>query len=379
MIWGVIRMVKVSVIIPVFNVEKYLGECIESISNQSLEDIEIICIDDGSTDGSLNILNEYASKDSRFKILHQDNLGPGAARNKCISIAAGEYIYFMDSDDILALNALEDLYNLSEDKKTDFIFFKIINFDDETGEKTNRYYYDMPFLKEAVGESVFNYKDIKEFIFDLPVSAPAKFFNKEFVSDIKFPEGILFEDNIFFIEAIFKSDRLYFYDEYLYDRRIHKASITNSFKEGYLDFLEMNRLLVEKVKELGKYEEFKDKLYHKKLYNIYDQFQLLDEDSKPIVYETFKEDLLSYKDQYESDDVFLNEIDERLRCIYYSCIYSENYREFELMVDNFDLNREVEKLKKVNKTYLKTIRKLKKQNEEFESSKMYKVWNKIAK
>ena len=372
-------MVKVSVIIPVFNVEKYLKECIESISNQSLKDIEIICIDDGSTDNSLNILNEYADNDSRFKIILQDNLGPGAARNEGISIAEGKYIYFMDSDDILELNALEDLYHLSEDKKTDFIFFKIINFDDETGQKTNRYYYDMPYLKKSVGDSVFNYNDVKDVIFDLPVSAPAKFFNKEFVSDIKFPEGILFEDNIFFIEAIFKSDRLYFYDEYLYDRRIHKNSITNSFKEGYLDFLEMNRLLVEKVKELGKYEEFKDKLYHKKVDNIFDQFKALDEDSKPVVYEAFKNDLLNYKNQYESDNIFLNEIDERLRCIYYSCMYSENYREFELAVDNFDLNREVVKLKKINSKNLKAIAKLKKQIKEFESSNMYKLWNKISK
>ena len=372
-------MVKVSVIIPVFNVEKYLKECIESISNQSLEDIEIICIDDGSTDNSLNILNDYADDDCRFKIILQDNLGPGAARNKGISIAEGKYIYFMDSDDILELNALEKLYNLSEDKKTDFIFFKIINFDDETGQKTNRYYYDMPYLKKSVGDSVFNYNDVKDVIFDLPVSAPAKFFNKEFVSDIKFPEGILFEDNIFFIEAIFKSDRLYFYDEYLYDRRIRKSSITNSFKDSYLDFIEMNKLLVEKVKELGKYDEFKDKLYHKKLYNVYGQFKLVDEDSKPIVYEAFKKDLLDYKNQYESDNIFLNEIDERLRCIYYSCIYSENYREFELAVDNFDLNREVEKLKRINAAYLKKIGKLKKQIKEFESSNIYKLWNKISK
>ena len=379
MILGVISMVKVSVIIPVFNVEKYLKECIESISNQSLEDIERICIDDGSTDNSLNILNDYADDDCRFKIILQDNLGPGAARNEGISIAEGKYIYFMDSDDILELNALEKLYDLSEDKKTDFIFFKLINFDDETGQKTNRYYYDMPYLKKSVGNSVFNYNDVKDVIFDLPVSVPAKFFNKKFVSDIKFPEGILFEDNIFFIEAIFKSDRLYFYDEYLYDRRIRKSSITNSFKEGYLDFIEMNKLLVEKVKELGKYDEFKDKLYHKKLYNVYGQFKLLDEDSKPVVYEAFKKDLLDYKNQYESDNIFLNEIDERLRCIYYSCIYSENYREFELAVDNFDLNREVEKLKRINAAYLKKIGKLKKQIKEFESSNIYKLWNKISK
>ena len=94
--------VKVSVIIPVYNVEKYLRECIDSILNQTLRDLELICVDDGSTDGSLEILHEYEKADSRVKVLTQHNMGAGAARNKGLAIATGEYLSFLDSDDFFA-------------------------------------------------------------------------------------------------------------------------------------------------------------------------------------------------------------------------------------------------------------------------------------
>ena len=99
-------MVKISVIIPVYNEEDYLNECLDSIVNQSLEDIEIICVDDGSTDNSLNILKSYES-DNRIKIIPKENSGLGASRNVALDIAQGEYIAFMDSDDYMNLNALE--------------------------------------------------------------------------------------------------------------------------------------------------------------------------------------------------------------------------------------------------------------------------------
>ena len=88
--------IKVSVIVPVYNVEKYLRECLESLVNQTLKEIEIICINDGSEDSSLEILNEYASKDSRFVIINQENCGQSVARNKGLDVAKGEYIGFVD-------------------------------------------------------------------------------------------------------------------------------------------------------------------------------------------------------------------------------------------------------------------------------------------
>lgn len=127
-------MTKISVIVPVYNVEDYLGECLDSLITQTLSDIEIICINDGSTDNSLEILTNYSKRDSRIKIITQENKGLSSARNRGFEFINGKYTYFIDSDDILKSDALEKLYNLACDKNTDFIIFKLINFDSETKE-----------------------------------------------------------------------------------------------------------------------------------------------------------------------------------------------------------------------------------------------------
>ena len=116
-------MTKISIIVPVYNVEKYLKECLDSLINQTLEDIEIICINDGSTDNSLAILEEYQKKDSRIKVFSQKNQGVSAARNLGIEKATGEYLTFLDSDDRLELNTCEILYKETIAKNSDFLFF----------------------------------------------------------------------------------------------------------------------------------------------------------------------------------------------------------------------------------------------------------------
>ena len=112
-------MIKVSAIVPVYNVENYLRDCLDSIINQTLKDIEIICVNDGSTDSSLAILDEYSKKDVRIKIVSQQNKGLGAARNAGMDIACGEYIGFVDSDDWIDLNYYETLYNAAVSQNAD--------------------------------------------------------------------------------------------------------------------------------------------------------------------------------------------------------------------------------------------------------------------
>ena len=102
--------VKVSVILPVYNASDYLHQCMDSIVGQTLKDIEIICVDDGSTDNSLDILKEYEQKDKRVKVIQQKNAGAGAARNNGLSIATGEYLSFLDSDDFFEPDMLEKAY-----------------------------------------------------------------------------------------------------------------------------------------------------------------------------------------------------------------------------------------------------------------------------
>ena len=117
-------MVKVSVIIPVYNVEPYLKQCMDSVVGQTLKEIEIICVDDGSTDGSLDILREYAAEDNRIQIIEQKNAGAGAARNNGMRHATGKYLSFLDSDDFFEPRMLEKAYDLAEKDQADFVAYK---------------------------------------------------------------------------------------------------------------------------------------------------------------------------------------------------------------------------------------------------------------
>ena len=127
-------MAKISVVIPVYNAEQYLDECLDSVLSQTFSDIEVICIDDGSTDKSLAILREYAKKDKRVKIITQKNSGVVVARNKAIAAASSEYIYPLDCDDIIAPNTLEKLYNAMIAGRGDIITCRVMYFDRENEE-----------------------------------------------------------------------------------------------------------------------------------------------------------------------------------------------------------------------------------------------------
>ncbi|MDR0933202.1 MAG: glycosyltransferase [Victivallales bacterium] len=115
-------MPKISILIPVYNAEKYLRECLDSISAQTLADFEVICCNDGSTDSSLDILQEYADKDSRFKLLSKKNEGSSATRNVCLAQAQGEYLYFVDNDDLIAPDTLKDLYGAAIADNLDVVY-----------------------------------------------------------------------------------------------------------------------------------------------------------------------------------------------------------------------------------------------------------------
>ena len=121
---------KVSVIIPVYNVEPYVGQCVESLLGQTLDDLEIICIDDGSDDGSLDVLRGYANRDSRLTVVSQNNAGAGVARNTGIELAKGEYLFFCDADDFCGKNLLSDLYAEAVSKDADVVFFTRVRWSD---------------------------------------------------------------------------------------------------------------------------------------------------------------------------------------------------------------------------------------------------------
>lgn len=159
----------ISVIIPVYNAEKSLDTCLQSIVEQSVGDLEIICVDDGSTDGSYEKLAGWQQKDDRIKVLRQENKGGGAARNLGLAKAAGEYIHFLDSDDSLQPKAYEHMYNKIRNTKADVCFCQYYYVDGTTGKSQNQIFFTA--ARKLPGKKVFGLKVTKMF-FSTAMSFP---------------------------------------------------------------------------------------------------------------------------------------------------------------------------------------------------------------
>ena len=353
-------MAKVSVIIPIFNVEDYLEECLNSVVNQTLKDIEIICINDGSTDGSLEILNSM--DDERITIIDQENRGASAARNVGIKHATGEYICFVDSDDYLEPTALEETYGIAKEKSLDILIFKLLNFDDKTHETHTTNYYEMDKLKSKVNDSVFSHEDIPKLLFKLSVTPPAKLFKNSIIKDIEFPEGLIFEDNPFFLEAMFKSKRVYFYDKYLYRRRIRHDSVIQTSSERNSDWLEITNIIIGISKKYGQYEKYRNSVYRLKFANTAKFLNLTDEAYKEEFFEKIKEDFIRLKEEVENDEVY-ERIYNKYKVIHEWGIECETHEEFEYNVNKYLLTILNNKLEKKNRKLKKEIRGYKKDND----------------
>ena len=348
-------MRKISVIIPVFNTAKYLSNCLDSVLSQSLIDIEVICINDGSTDNSLEILNDYASRDDRITVINQKNAGLSACRNRGVEHSSSQYILFLDSDDYIKKDCLEKLYDISKSQSLDVLMFKLINFNDETNEKSTYNYFDMPFLKKMVGENVFNWMDIENRLFDISVTAPGKLFKRDLIKDIDFPEGLIFEDNLFFTKVALKANRMYFLDEYIYFRRIRNDSITNSYFKDFSDVITIYELMEEVLIKENKFQKLHAKLYTRKYRDVYNRFNLTSDEYKEDFFEKLK---TSFKKDSEkiTDKTLLS---KRSLEIFNSAIESDTYVEFQLKVQLFDLNQKYNKLSSKNSKCQKELKELK--------------------
>ena len=172
-------MKAVSVIVPVFNVEQYLPRCLNCILGQTLKDIEIICVDDGSTDGSGAILDDYAKRDKRIRVVHQANAGAGAARNVGLAMAAGEYLFFFDPDDTCDVRMLEGMYKRAKKTDADIVIAGKVVVDAATGRIKARYGFHRDIWRFR---QPFSAAEISDHIFTLAKSVPwDKLFRREFI------------------------------------------------------------------------------------------------------------------------------------------------------------------------------------------------------
>ena len=225
---------KVSVIMPVYNAEKYLRECLNSITNQTLREIEIICIDDGSTDGSLGILNEYAKNDERMHILTQHNQYAGVARNNGLRQAISKYVFFMDGDDYCSRKLLEHALAEAEKENADMVVFDHERYDETTGHtEKNR---DVTINQLPEGCKVFNYRTNPKRIMSIVNPVPwNKLLRREFLIEWELTFEPLSSTNDITFSALCTAcaERIVYLNEVLLTYRVNvKDSITSSKKKN---------------------------------------------------------------------------------------------------------------------------------------------------
>ena len=226
---------KLSVVIPVYNAAPWLGACLDSVLGQTLRDFEVICVDDGSTDGSAALLAERAAKDSRMKVLRQTNSGQGAARNRALDSSTGEFVYFMDADDELACaDALERLVAEAERESLDALFFDADTQVDDGLAAPPPSVRAEDYIRRHDYSGVFSGRELMALFLknrEYTVSPCLVLFRREFLdkSRIRFPgERIFYEDNIFMTRVMLASERTSHRPWRLYLRKVHASSTVSS-------------------------------------------------------------------------------------------------------------------------------------------------------
>jgi glycosyltransferase involved in cell wall biosynthesis len=278
--------IKVSVIVPVHNSQTYLRRCLDSLTNQTLQEIEIILINDCSTDKSLDILKEYEEKYSQKIILIdlKESKGPGGARNEGINVAKGEYLGFVDSDDYIEKEMFEELYKLAQLGNYDMVDCAFNNMHSQK-------------IALSTTPNIWGQLDIEKrrHLIAYPGFVWSKIIRRDIIIDnnIKFREKVAYEDLDFlaivalYLKSVYASDLVLYY----YQNNIESISNISNYKIQVEDRIKFLRVLVKKFKEFNAYEDYKDEItftiYYMYIYML--RFYTISISERNINYEMYKE------------------------------------------------------------------------------------------
>lgn len=272
----------VSVVIPIYNVERYLRRCLDSIIQQTYQELEIILIDDGSTDQSLAICREYAQADFRIKVIHKTNGGLSSARNAGIDQAAGEYIAFVDSDDYVHVDFIAELLCYIKKEKADIAQCGYITGQEE----------EYPQIDSISRVDCFTGREYLRHYFDRTLMGLGlcvnKLYRTSLFTNIRFPDGRIHEDVATVYKVIYSADRVVYFDHKLYYYYMTSQSIMRGdFNIQHLDwlialeeklaFLSLHGEMVLYNRSLQEYEAVLFKLYYQIKKNMPDQLEILRE------------------------------------------------------------------------------------------------------
>lgn len=298
---------KFSIIIPVYNSEKYISKCLDSILEQTSDSYEIICVDDGSSDKSLDILNKYAAQNCKIMVLSEANLKCGTARNLALKYASGKYVWFVDSDDWISEDALQIISNNIDKYNPDIVCFEACNvYENGVQEQSNGQKINITGSMSGCSKSD-NLSIIKN---SIPISACLFSVKREFLDkyNIRFDDYCFFEDNLFLIKCFHYSSVISYEKKIIYKRRKHNNSITSNWNKNFLDYLLVIRNIYDFYMAIGIDSYNKILSYCKTAYSKYSSFSIDDQKKYLLnfictlkyigLYKTFGEDKFGKKPFY---------------------------------------------------------------------------------
>ena len=251
---------QISVIIPIYNCEKYIKECLSSLIKQTFKNFEIICINDGSNDDTLKILKKFEAKDERIIIFNQNNSGPGIARNVGMKKSKGEYLMFLDSDDIFKKTMLEELFIKIKENDSDVVICNSQNFEKK---KWWKKFYEKNYLinDNIIKQKTFSSLDIEKDFFNLFIWWPwDKLFKRKYIENLGIEyQNLKSSEDLFFVAAsVITAKKISYLDKILINHRIGiKNSVSNSRQKSWDNFYYALKGLKKFIKEKGLYKRFK--------------------------------------------------------------------------------------------------------------------------
>ena len=294
---------KVSVVIPTYNSEKYLDECLKSVINQTFKDYEIIIVDNNSQDSTVEKINGYIEKYPKISLIRLDeNLKQGIARNIGVQNSIGEYIMFVDSDDKVSPEFINKMYNKIISDGSDITICRWAPFDNKTGKINYKHgYANFHRLPEQFRKTSFTWKDIKEEFFSQSNVPWDKIYKKSFLiqKNVEFPGGMFFEDNVFSFDALIKAEKITVIDECLIYYRVNrKQAVTARCDETFFDYLKIFSKIKENLEKIGLYDEMKYHFINYKVRSMFWWWKKIEFKYKEQFFNMIKED---YKEMYRTD------------------------------------------------------------------------------
>lgn len=387
--------IRISIIMPVYNAEDWVGECLDSILAKDEVHTECICVDDGSTDNTLEILREYEKKDYRIKVITQENGGAGKARNNGMQYATGEYWMFLDCDDVFDPDTLRIIYNFSHSKQTDITVFRSNQFSDEVYKAVPMQYTIKP--EWLPSEQPFAGTDIKENIFAAFVGWPwDKVFRADFVKEngLTFQEQRTTNDLLFVFSAIVKAERICTFGAVFAHHRRLTDSLSVTREKSWFCFYDALCALKQQLIDWDLYDRFErdfisyslnfslwnlNSLRGEAYYKLYDKLKTewwdnLGVTGKPEYYFFNAIDYVQYQEVLESsaeEYLYMRFDQNQKKVAELTASNSNNQRKYT------EADRELQKTKKDLQKAKKELAKVKNENKKIKASRSYKLVSKF--